>query len=264
MKYINLIKENMPQPREFQDVYAFSVHKCGSSLMYGMISEICKRSGIPGISIPDLLFNNGFFDNEWQSDDCLVNLLGIGRVYYGFRYLPDFFKKQNSHLKGKKSVLLIRDPRDALVSMYYSFGGKYISHALPKINAEKLLTELKKNSVLDIDDYVLQEANILHAKLDNYKNYLDFDHVLLYRYEEAYFDKKEFLKKIFSHFALDVASEILTEVAVENDIRPTIEDPTKHIRKGTPGDHREKLRPSTITQLNDIFRETCQWYGYDF
>ena len=52
-------------------------------------------------------------------------------------------------------------------------------------------------------------------------------------------------------------------MAAQNDIRPVEEDMSKHIRKGTPGDHREKLQKETIAKLNDIFRDTCSFYGYD-
>ena len=75
--------------------------------------------------------------------------------------------------------------------------------------------------------------------------------------------RENFLADIFTHFNIAVESDVLDEVAARNDIRPEVEDISKHIRKGTPGDHVNKLRPETITKLNDIFCETCAFYGYD-
>jgi hypothetical protein len=96
-----------------------------------------------------------------------------------------------------------------------------------------------------------------------YQSSLDFSLVLLRHYEEIYFDKRTFLTDIFAHFGVSVPIEVIEKVAAQNDIRPAKEDISKHIRKGTPGDHREKLRYETIAKLNNIFRDICRFYGYD-
>ena len=160
-------------------------------------------------------------------------------------------------------MLLVRDPRDALVSQYYSYGGKHISHRLPNKNKELFLKQFESNEDLEIDEYVLHVAGNYLKKLTTYQSSLDFNRVLLRRYEEIYFDKRTFLVDIFAHFGLSVPIEVIEQVAAQNDIRPVEEDISKHIRKGTPGDHREKLKTKTIAKLNDIFRDTCYWYGYD-
>jgi len=78
----------------------------------------------------------------------------------------------------------------------------------------------------------------------------------------VFFDKETFLAEIFEHFGLSVGGNIIRNVARAHDIRPEQEDETQHIRKGTPGDHREKLKPQTIETLNDMFREVGGFYGY--
>ncbi|MEO0343733.1 MAG: hypothetical protein AAF198_09885 [Pseudomonadota bacterium] len=57
---------------------------------------------------------------------------------------------------------------------------------------------------------------------------------------------------------------MIVQVASQFDIRPEFEDPTKHIRKGAHGDHVEKLRPDTITQLNEILKQPYRKFGYAF
>src|SRR5690606_17912422 len=121
----------------------------------------------------------------------------------------------------------------------------------------------KSRAHLDIDGYVIRAAKDYLKKLQAYKDHLNFDQVLLCHYEDIYFDKESFLIDMFSHFGLEVDETVIRQVAADNDIRPLVEDPTRHIRKGHPGDHREKLQPSTIEQLNDKFHDICQWYGYE-
>jgi len=62
--------------------------------------------------------------------------------------------------------------------------------------------------------------------------------------------------------ALAQTWSIIAKVAADNDVRPATEEVGKHIRKGAPGDHREKLKPETIDALNAQFRDIGQRYGY--
>lgn len=263
MDIFEILEKKLPAPGNFTDCYAFSIHKSGSTLMHSMIQQACNASRIPAISIPDILFLEGIQDNEWCNNKHLIDIFIPGRVYFGFRYLPDILLHESIQLRNKKCVLLVRDPRDALVSQFYSFGGKHLSHRLPEKNREIILKKISTTADLEIDEYVLRSAALHLHKLQKYQLSLDFDHILLKRYEDIYFNKKKFINDIFMYFDIDVDSSVLDKVATDNDIRPIQEDPTKHIRKGTPGDHRLKLQQDTISKLNDIFRETCRWYGYN-
>jgi hypothetical protein len=44
--------------------------------------------------------------------------------------------------------------------------------------------------------------------------------------------------------------------------RPKGENIQKHLRKGMPGEHREKLRSETIEQLNQTFKESLTGFNY--
>ncbi len=247
---------------DFGPCFAFSVHKCGSSLMHSMINSVCKKADIPAISVPDLLFNEGFLEVDWQSDPSLLPAFERRLLYFGFRNLPSILRAPEFHLRKRRFVLLVRDPRDALVSQYFSLGKKTGSHARPKKNADNFNKMLESSGNQELDDYVLRAAPNLCNKLKLYREHLDFDLGLLRRYEDIFFDKETFLSEIFDHFGVEVPAGIIAEVAQKHDIRPEREDQTKHIRKGIPGDHAEKLAPETIAQLNDIFREVGAFYDY--
>lgn len=250
-------------PGPFMDCYAFSIHKSGSSLMHGMIAHVCTLAKLSSINIPDTLFAEGIFEKDWGNDPGILSLISPGRVFYGFRALPSVLLDQSVNLEDKKCVLLVRDPRDALVSQYYSFGGAKFSHRLPGKNQDVLLNYARKTEDLAIDEYVLKMADPHLAKLAAYCDKLPSKNVLLRRYEDIYFDKLTFLRDIFDHFGIDVPEALLDTVSAQHDIRPEAEDPSKHIRKGTPGDHAEKLRPETIQELNRVFKDVAARYGYD-
>lgn len=261
--YRKIFEDQLKLQGGFPECYAFSIHKAGSTLMHKMIGEVCHSASIPGMSIPDTLFKEGIFEKDWEGDEHILDLIAPGRIYYGFRKFPIILLHESLRLKEKKSVLLVRDPRDALVSQYFSYGGKNISHKLPDKNQEVFLEKTKFTSQMEIDQYVLQTAGGYRNKLKEYLEKLDSENLLLFKYEDIYFDKRKFLGDIFAHFGIAVESNLLDVIAARNDVRPEVEDTAQHIRKGMPGDHRNKLMPETIVKLNTIFAEIGASYGYD-
>lgn len=251
----------LPEPANRDDCYAFSLHKAGSSLLFGMIWDLCNREAIPSLNIPDILFENGIFEESWNGDAALLSFIRKGYLYYGFRLFPEFLDGYSA-FERRKVVLLVRDPRDALVSQYYSFGGKHFSHILPERNAEILLGKARQTESFDIDKYVVQSAVDYRDKLKAYLERINSDTWMLIRYEDFYFDKLTWLTNVLRHFGIEISPEVVESIARRHDIRPGEEDPTKHIRKGTPGDHREKLQPETIQRLNGIFADVASPFGY--
>jgi hypothetical protein len=247
---------------DFPSCFAFSVHKAGSTLMNKMIQDVCIAQSIPCAHLPRIMFHEGLLFQDWSTDAKLLDYFSDGRVYIGFRALPPFLG--NSELvRRRKSVLLVRDPRDALVSQYYSFGGRHLSHALPDKNPEQFASLFNKSSTFDLDTYVLAAAQSYRSRLMDYHYMMGSDNVLLRRYEDVYFDKFGFLKDVFAHFEFDVPLDVLAKVAKQHDVRPVEERVGAHIRKGLPGDHVEKLAPATIARLNQVFAEACRDFGYD-
>ena len=252
------------QEGDFAPCYAFSVHKSGSTMMNKMIGEVCRKQDIPSVALPNWFFDEGIPPKVWSTDPELLPVCSRNLVYYGFRFLPPVFTDPALKLTDRRAVLLVRDPRDALVSQYFSYGKKGGSHKLPKKGAEVILAKMEAAGDIGIDEYVLGEAPKLRRKLTEYRDALNPDLTLQRRYEDVFFDKATFLGEIFDHFGIAVPPARIRKVAERHDVRPEQEDPSQHIRKGTPGDHAEKLRPETIASLDDTFREIGAFYGYTF
>lgn len=243
--------------------FVFGLHKCGSSLMHMMVLDVCKQANIPKLNIPGLAFDEGIAWEVWSSDDSLVPIFKQGRLFYGFRFLPEVLLNRDLNIRDKKFVLLVRDPRDALVSAYFSYGGKHLSHKMPGKNADLFLARIQKTAHLDIDDYVIRRAKGSIKRMAEYRDGLDFNKGRIFRYEDIYFDKLTFLKAIFDHFDIAVDDALLARVAAKHDVRPKQEDVSKHIRKGEPGDYVNKLKPETVEKLNTILSDVAAAYEYD-
>ncbi|MFT4742035.1 MAG: hypothetical protein ACI91Z_000006 [Yoonia sp.] len=266
MNYDDVLKE-LPHGQEgFAPCFAFSVHKSGSTMLHNMLHTVSEAAQIQAASIPDMVFNHGILDKDWSGDPDIIPYFRRNLLYYGFRAFPTVLNDPSIALSQHRFVLLVRDPRDALVSEYFSYGKKGGSHSAPDKNADAFedahssaLTRAQDN---EIDDYVLRASRDLLGKLNAYRAHLNFDVGLLRRYEDAYFDKESLLRDTLAHLQIDVAPDLVERVAAQFDVRPTQEDDSQHIRKGTPGDHAEKLRPETIAALNDKFRDVGAFFGY--
>ncbi len=263
MDYSDIIEELPVAEAEFRPSFAFSLHKNGSSLFFGMLSTVCHRAGIPGASIPDAIFQNGVADKEWETAPEILSFLRRRMLHYGFRYLPAGLEDDPTILQGKRFVILVRDPRDALVSQYFSFGRRRGSHVLPAKRPEAYQRMLDNLPEVGIDEYVLGAAPLLKNRLEAYRRALEYTNGLVYRYEDAYYDKERLLRAAFAHWQISVPDDVLIQTSAVFDIRPSVEDDSKHIRQGTPGDHLRKLAPETVAGLNDRLGDVAAFFGYD-
>lgn len=249
--------------------FAFSVHKAGSSLMASLLRSYCLATNFPTIDIPETLFNQGVLEKDWHTLPEILDVIVDGYLYLGFRSLPDILNPDSQSLlldpRPYKICLLVRDPRDCLVSQYFSMGRQQASsHAIPKMNPESFLESLKSQGNQSIDDYVLTHSHVLFNKLKAYLSILEGNpNIKVFRYEDIYFDKHQFLINMLEWFSIPIDKSVALKMADKHDIRPAIEDVSSHIRKGEPGDHKNKLLPVTVAKISDQFRDLMKHYRYE-
>ncbi|MEM6551663.1 MAG: sulfotransferase domain-containing protein [Planctomycetota bacterium] len=163
-------------------------------------------------------------------------------------------------VRDKTALFFVRDPRDILVSSYYSFG---MTHALAKLDAIRELQEERRRLVREktLDEYVLYAAekqNELFRVLYDLSNACARSVIL--RYED--------MVNRFDSFAGDLERYVSFKVGVVQSIyeksRPKEkEDLTSHRRSGQVQGFRQKLRPETIAALNEQLAETLALFGYE-
>jgi len=162
-------------------------------------------------------------------------------------------------------VLTVRDPRDILVSKYFSIA---YSHAIPENTGNKREGFLKKRVAtksMSIDEFVLKEYPRVLIRFEAYESELiqKYDHVTVLRYEDMITDYPGWLKKIEQACGVQISSSLFNSLAIDFENRKLkSENKFHHIRKGVSGDYREKLRPDTIQKLEKIFRPYTTSFGY--
>ena len=118
------------------------INKSGSTLLDTIALDIGQYIELELVALSRETFAQGLLDTDWLDDYEFLLNVKPGRIFIGWRGLPVGLS-QRDDLSCMERLLLIRDPRDALVSLYYSC---LISHPIP--NSGSLRKEMLENRLL--------------------------------------------------------------------------------------------------------------------
>lgn len=229
----------------------FTVHKAGSSILSLRLSQVFRKNNFTVVDLSSWFAKTNpagreRFFNDGEQKRKVFSARG---VYYAvFRYpfeVPAF----DAH----RILLVLRDPRDVLVSHYFS---TRFSHPVQNMD---FAAQKEQAGKLDIDDYVLRIAPDFLQRYTRYMEWTSKPNVLFLRYEDMITAPVEFEERIRSFTALNIAPGELVSAA---DFVVEKEDPHSHKRYVQAGDHARKLKPETIVELNRRFAAVLAHYGY--
>ncbi|WP_376096975.1 sulfotransferase domain-containing protein [Roseomonas sp. CCTCC AB2023176] len=244
--------------------FSLGVRKSGSTMLHKIVGYLARRSAINVVDVPGTFFRNGFTVADWNKSD-LTTVLAPGNVYLGFRSFPTNLTADPTFRDAKK-IFMFRDPRDALVSQYFSDA---YSHSLPSREtstgakaAEAFEKKRAEALATDVETYVVKHARGLDNTLLAFAPMLNDPNCLMLRYEEYVFQKKRLIHKILAHFDWSCPPPQVEALLRQIDEVPESEDKQRFVRRVIPGDHRNKLGPPAIRRLNNILRESMRMYDY--
>jgi hypothetical protein len=252
---------SLEEPADIESFFIFGIHKCGSTLMNKIFTDICNQIEIPCVSIPPIAVQQGIVAKIWENCEALNSLIIDGYCYQGFRSYP-LFLQHNQLVNQRKKILLVRDPRDAIVSAYFSFAN---SHKPPaKGLALKQFNQRRAHlKSIDLETYALEHSSQVKRAFNRYNRHLNKDSLLkVYRYEDIIFDKLNWITDMLKFLNLSLNNNQIKRIANKHDIVPNSEDINKHIRKVKPGDYQDKLSPECIAKLNETLSDVLARYNY--
>jgi hypothetical protein len=241
--------------------FSLGVRKSGSTMLHKLVGLLARANKVNIVDIPGTFFKNGLTAADWAPLD-FAPLMRPGNILTGFRNFPGKISEADAYRRGLK-VFMYRDPRDAIVSQYFSDA---FSHGLPEDRAgdgrQRFLEKRGEAQASEIDAWVLKYAPSLARTLMQFEPALSDPKCLVLPYESHVFEKPAMIDKILSHFGWTADAAAIEAILAQIDVRPQGEDPKRFVRKATPGDHKEKLKPETTAELDRIFAGPLALFGY--
>jgi len=244
----------------------FSVNKSATQYVKQLLKRCAAEKGMIHADIHDYAFSTGFPFLDLLS---AVEMQKYQHLFFPTGYLYSVFGGMIEgipELERYLIVLMVRDPRDVLVSSYYSLA---YSHSTPYKSSgkyEKFMQERKLAQKSTIDEYVITESDRLCNIYRRYNELLldKYPQVYLTRYEDMTSDFREWIKNLLNYCKLDINQQMLQSLIEKNKrLQPKKENIHKHLRKGKAGDYKEKLKPETVELLNSKLFTILKAFKYN-
>jgi len=222
-----------------------------------MLVQAFDYAKIPHIALSEIAFSAGLPGNEITNARKFI--FPYGYCYRGYRQFPTYLKSFD--ISRNRKILLIRDPRDILVSEYFSTA---YSHELPAngLVREEMLKLRNFARAIGVDKYCLSQVEVYQRNFENYRALLDGE-IRVYRYEDVVFEKSKWLADMLSYFEVIIPPAVVENIAAAHDLRPERENPAEHVRQVKPANFRLHLKPETVEILNREFKIELKRHGYD-
>ena len=152
-------------------------------------------------------------------------------------------------------ILVTRDPRDIMTSMYFSYKHSHV------IMNEADRSRKSKMETIAIDEFVIQSVHLeaMVDKLERYQEYLKKPQVCHITYEEMVTSPEDAESRMATFLRLPADHK---KIFSKEDFHVEREDIMSHKRQITPGDHARKLAPATIRHCNNKIRHLMPVYGW--
>ena len=241
-----------------KSVVFISLHKCASSLFSNYVLRNTKN--LIQIDYQKLFYQNKKINRILYEPTGYV--YGVIRVLEKSHPLfsQTSFLLDIKNLHDKKILFLIRDPRDILVSMYYSFGFTHGFSVNEKIREfqERRRSIIKK---MTVDDYVVKEAHLLSQKFKIVNSLrMNINNHILLKYEDMIEKYDEFYRQLNEFIPLtdDMKFNLFERTRPRKK-----EQLMNHKRSGIVGGYKQKLRKDTVERINSLLEDTLHRFNYE-
>lgn len=245
-----------------ESIYFYTFHKCASTLFSSYVLK--NINGLYNVN-----YASQIYSGSWSPDKKPI-FRKRGFIYGPIRISANTIVSAEKillsqtttpkFLRDKIAIFFIRDPRDILVSSFYSFG---FTHGFSPVEGIKVRQETTRKMVQakSLDEYVLKSAT---TQADKFKTLHELvtacERSSILKYEEMIDHFDSFLEKLRGYISIEdkVAREIYRRSRPKTD-----EDLSAHRRSGQVSGFRNKLKKETINDLNNKLADTLTLFGYE-
>lgn len=235
-----------------------TLHKGGSTIMNKILVNLHAQIGVPNVNLA-----GAAWPTDMSPKDLIAQHAGLieSRGYY-FGPLRTPHIGALGDFAGQRAVVHVRDPRDCIVSSYFSTA---FSHAVPPVREqrERYLRRRQRTLEHNLDDFAVKIAprfalafDMLYAILSKHPD------AWLSKYEDMVLRTEQWLQELSRFVEIPITPRRREALAPLLRFKVAREAPDQHIRQITPGDHLRKLKPETIEQVTETLRDQLAMFGY--
>ena len=243
--------------KDRESILVFTLHKCASVYVSKILQKLYKDTDITSINLEAYLALSELpsphtihtLDDKIFKEKIKNSFKPLGYLYAVLRD-PKLLELIDNILD-YRTLLVLRDPREVLVSAYFSFG---YTHASPIVKSKREEFLAWRNTIVSqtVDEYVLATKDVWREKYTYYcQKLLRQPNVLFMKYEDMVSDFDNWLNTIIEFLKIDPDRKKLNKIinkAKQKQVNPLA--------------RKRKLKPETIDILNSEFREVLDLLGY--
>ncbi len=221
------------------------------------VIEKCFDNNIPLLEVSANLYNGHYISlplPEWT--------IGVP-LYIGYKTYESIPKPLSY-----RTFFVLRDPRDIVVSWYFSTLYSHPSTgAIPKFRSDLKKMSLKEGLMYSIKS--IREFGLFAGQRAWMENYEKDENVKIFRYEELSQDNRRFLKELFAYLNINMPEEEFDAFYRQHIFeayskgRPRgSEDLKSHYRKGEAGDWKNHFNTSIVSYFRQVTEDLIEVLGY--
>jgi len=234
-----------------------SHHKCATQYTIAILRSVCQH----------LDLDYAVFD--WREPIKRTHIM-----FNNFLLIQDYSHTivdlPNIHAKG---FHVIRDPRDLLVSMYFSHRDSHPTADPIKGPIEELARDqeiLPTMSVADGLRFLMDESHFYQRVIDEMANW-DYDDPKFYEttFEALTQDPQHIFSEVFSHLDIQLSEDTLKQILKTHSFSQLkkkwnhyMQTSTNHYRSGKSGDWREYLQDDLKVHFKQKYGDVVVKLGY--
>jgi hypothetical protein len=234
-----------------------TMHKAASTYVGSILKEIFARRGYRPEDLAAEAFEAGVNEVDYIQHN-------IGRLAKTLAYFGPFRTESVAPILGVTSlrpIVHIRDPRDCVVSLYYSLAFSHVEPG-PGPVLDQFLKDRRAFQEMGIDEFCFEGLRRGYDALGIMRRAVEArPNSVLSRYEDMVHDFDLWLRKLLDAAGVDIDERTFDNLKKDAAFEIP-EDPLRHKRQVTPGDYKRKLRPDTQKALTDAFESDLRFFGY--
>lgn len=246
-----------------KSILFFTTHKCASSFINTLFDVVTSNSVYSSIDYMSTIRGLGdqteIHDSyEFVNENYSYCFRQFNEIYVPLRKPLNFPGMENF-----RKIFFLRDPRDVLVSGFFSFGE---SHPTPH-NSEKQKVFLERRANIQkmgIDAFVLSEVETwIKPIYAEYKNIYEATSDRLFLKYDLFKDQTNvFITNLIKFIGIDVKEKVINDLVEKaSPVQKKVKSGT-HKRSGQSKQFESELKQETVVQLNELLSEELEFWDF--